>query len=331
MKALIISKKGIRKGTLSIAHTLKELNIDNEINDNPTPEDFSKADIAIAIGGDGDVLKVVHSLKSESIPLLGVSESDGESFLTVGISNFKEAIKKIVKSEFWVEEAVRLKITVDGIELPPALNEVALFPSKSATLMEYLLKVNGEYMWRDYGDGLILSTPTGATAYAMSAGGPMVHPLADVILIVPVNSLDVTRRPLIVSDSADIEVEDLGSRYECEAIVDGTLRVKVKKHLSISKMSLPAKLIRLQGSSSTQQKLTQKVKLAEELQKMPPSAKLVLQTLKYEGPLSQKNISEKAMLPDRTTRLAISLLLEKKLLKRLQSLRDARHKTYQIA
>ena len=64
---------------------------------------------------------------------------------------------------------------------------------------------------------------------------------------------------------------------------------------------------------------------------MPPSAKLVLQTLKYEGPLSQKNISEKAMLPDRTTRLAISLLLEKKLVKRLQSLRDARHKTYQIA
>jgi NAD+ kinase len=280
------------------------------------------------VGGDGDVLRVFQKMGSESIPVLGVSEADGESFLTeVGISNLKQALKDVAASNYLVEEASRLEVVVDDKTLPPVLNEAALFPSKSASFIEYLLKVDGEVVWRDYGDGLIVATPTGSTAYAMSAG----HPKAAVFLLVPVNSVDVTRRPLVVNDTSTIEINEINSRYNCEVILDGVMRVKVENKIKARKAAAPAKLIRLRSTSATESKIRRKVKLAEELLKMPPSAKLVLKTLEYEGPLGQREISEKTLLPPRTTRLALKLLLSKGLIKRTTDLRDARRRLYQIA
>lgn len=159
----------------------------------------------------------------------------------------------------------------------------------------------------------------------------MVHQKAAVFLLVPVNSVDVTRRPLVVNDSSTIEISEINSRYDCEVVLDGIVRVKAENTVKAKRASTPAKIVRLIGASATQNKIKRKVKLAEELLKMPPSAKLVLKTLEYEGPLGQREISEKTLLPPRTTRLALRLLLSKGLIKRSQDLRDARHRLYRIA
>ncbi|MEM3509850.1 MAG: NAD(+)/NADH kinase, partial [Nitrososphaerales archaeon] len=315
-----------------VSETLQKLGFTHQVAEAPTVENIKAYDMILVVGGDGDVLRVFQKLGSESIPVLGVSEADGESFLTeVGISNFKQSLQDIASSNYQIEEATRLEVLVDDRNLPPVLNEVAIFPTRSASFIEYLLKVDGETIWRDYGDGLILATPTGSTAYAMSAGGPMVHQKAAVFLLVPVNSVDVTRRPLVVNDSSTIEISEINSRYDCEVVLDGIVRVKAENTVKAKKASTPAKIVRLIGASATQNKIKRKVKLAEELLKMPPSAKLVLKTLEYEGPLGQREISEKTLLPPRTTRLALRLLLSKGLIKRSQDLRDARHRLYRIA
>jgi NAD+ kinase len=221
-------------------------------------------------------------------------------------------------------------VKVDGREVEPVLNDVAVFPSKSATLMEHVLRIDEKTVWRDNSDGLILSTPTGSTAYSMSAGGPMVLQKSQVFIVVSVNSLDNTRRPLIIPNDTTVEVADIVSRYHCEIVLDGGTRMTIKKSLQCSKHQVPAKLVRLSGNSSILSLIAKKVRLAEDLLSMPPSAKLLLKTLEYEGALSQRDLSTRTMLPERTVRLALRHLLTRGYVKKKTSLRDARQRIYEL-
>lgn len=145
------------------------------------------------------------------------------------------------------------------------------------------------------------------------------------------NSIDVTRRPLIVSDSSKISICDLAGRFGCEAVVDGSTRVRVRREVEVCKADSPFRLLRLPKESQIADRMVRKVMLAEELTKMPPSAKLVLKTLQYEGPLTYREIVEKTMLPERTARLALSTLVERGLVKRERSLGDLRRSIYRIS
>ncbi|MGQ9468887.1 MAG: NAD(+)/NADH kinase [Nitrososphaerales archaeon] len=328
---LIVYKKALENVINGIKKAVDEFGVKYKLVQDITDQDLEASELVIVVGEDREVLQAFHKIGKAKVPLLGVNDSNESSFLTeIGIKDFREALKKLMDGEFKIEEATRLNVIVDGKELPPALNEVAVFPSKSATLMEYLLTVDKEVIWRDYSDGLIVSTPTGSTAYSMSAGGPMVLRDAEAFVIVSVNSLDVTRRPLIVSDKSYIKISEISSSHGCEAIIDGTYRIRVKESVETFRFSEPARFVRPSGSPKAMEKMVKKVRLAEELLKMPPSAKLVLKTLEYEGPLTQRELAKKTMLPDRTTRLALALLIERGLVKRRSTLRDARQKVYHV-
>ncbi|MFQ5941506.1 MAG: NAD(+)/NADH kinase [Nitrososphaerales archaeon] len=289
------------------------------------------ADIVIVIGGDRGLLHYFHQMVSDSPPVLGVYESDSTGFLAQIETKYLDvAINRLKTGDFTVDEVTRIGVKVDGKEVEPVLNDVAIFPSKSATLMEHKLKINGEDVWHDNSDGVIISTPIGSTAYSMSAGGPMILPKAKVFIIVSVSSVDVTRRPLVVPDDTLVEINDIASRYHSEVVLDGGKRLRVRKTLECSKHQFPARLISLAEDSVATSLIAKKVKLAEDLLGMPPSAKLVLKTLEYEGPLSQKDLASRSMLPERTVRLALSYLLEKGYVKKKVSLRDARQRIYEL-
>jgi NAD+ kinase len=164
----------------------------------------------------------------------------------------------------------------------------------------------------------------------MSAGGPMVLQKALVFLIVSVNSLDNTRRPLIVPNQSMLEITDIISRYHCEVVLDGGHRIQIKNTLECSKHAFPARLLRLGDHSSAASLMAKKVKLAEDMLKMPPSAKLILKTLEYEGSLSQKDLATRTMLPERTIRLSLSHLINQGYVKKKTSLRDARQRIYEL-
>jgi len=286
-------------------------------------------DFVLVGGGDKGILHYLHQIGNNSPPVIGIYESDSTGFLAqIEIKDINDAINRLKRGEYSIDEATRIAVKVDNYDIIPALNDVTIFPYRSATLMEYKLRINNEDIWHDKSDGIIISTPIGSTAYSMSAGGPMILRGAKVFDIVSINSLDITRRPLIVSDDSKIEIDDIISRYHCEVIIDGDIRVRVKNKVMCFKHEYPAKLVRFANQALSL--ITKKVKLAEDMLGMPPSAKLVLKTLEYEGSMSQKELVNRTMLPERTVRLALSHLLNKGYVKKRVSLRDARQRIYEL-
>ena len=289
------------------------------------------ADIILVLGGDRGILNYFHKVVTNSVPVLGLFESEAIGFLAqLDIRYLDSALSQIRLGDYHVDDVFRLAVKVDGKEVEPVLNDVAVFPSKSAMLMEHVLKIDGKDVWHDSSDGIIVATPTGSTAYSMSAGGPMVLEKSRVFIVVSVNSVDNTRRPLIVPYDTNLQIADITSRYHCEVVLDGGSRIGIKKTLECYRHQFPAKLLRLSRDFSATSMIAKKVKLAEDLLSMPPSAKLVLKTLEYEGALSQKDLSARTMLPERTVRLSLSHLLTRGFVNRKTSLRDARQKIYEL-
>ena len=289
-------------------------------------------DCILVLGGDKGVRNYFHRTFDSTTPVLGLNESETSGFLAqIDSKEFSSYVNRLKKQDYTIEEVPRLGVKIDGKSVYPILNDVAVFTSKSATLMEYTLRVNDEEVWHDSSDGIIISTPIGSSAYSMSAGGPVIFQESPVFEIISVNSLDVTRRPLIVSNDSAIEIDDISSRLHCEVVLDGIDRYNVKNSVECTKFTPSAKIIRLRKDSTAISALTKKVHLAEELLSMPPSSKLLLKTLEYEGELTQKELATKTLLPDRTVRLALSHLLDKGYVKRKISIRDARQKIYEIS
>ena len=289
------------------------------------------ADIILVLGGDRGILNYFHKVVTNSVPVLGLYESEAIGFLAqLDIRYLDSALSQIRLGDYHVDDVFRLAVKVDGREVEPVLNDVAVFPSKSAMLMEHVLKIDGRDVWHDSSDGIIVATPTGSTAYSMSAGGPMVLEKSRVFVVVSVNSVDNTRRPLIVPYDTNLQIADITSRYHCEVVLDGGSRIGIKKTLECYRHQFPARLLRLSRDFSATSMIAKKVKLAEDLLSMPPSAKLVLKTLEYEGALSQKDLSARTMLPERTVRLSLSHLLTRGFVNRKTSLRDARQKIYEL-
>ncbi len=291
----------------------------------------NQVDLVFIIGGDRAILDYFHKVVDESAPIIGIYESESTGFLgQIDVRDLETIIPRLKKNDYRIDEVVRLAVNVDGKEMEPVLNDVAVFPSKSATLMEHILRIDKNDVWHDNSDGVIIATPTGSTAYSMSAGGPMILQNSKVFVAVSVNSVDNTRRPLIFSDNCTLEISDILSRYHCEVVLDGGRRLGIKKILTCMKHQYPAKLVRLIGDSSVTSLIAKKVKIAEELLNMPPSAKLILKILEYEGSMSQKDLATKTLLPERTIRLSLGHLVNRGYVKKKTLLRDARHRTYEL-
>jgi len=289
------------------------------------------ADLVIVLGGDRGVRNYFHSALDADTPVLGISESESNGVLAqIELKELVTYLSRIKKQDYVIEDVPRIGVKIDGKNTYPVLNDVAVFTSKSATLMEHILRINGEEVWHDSSDGVIISTPTGSSAYSMSAGGPVIFQAANVFGIISVNSLDITRRPIIVSDNSIIEIDEISSRLHCDVVLDGIDRFKINSKLEATRFTPPARIIRMKSDSTAISALANKVKLAEELLSMPPSSKLLLKILEYEGSMTQKELASKTLLPDRTVRLAMKHLMEKGYVKRKVSMQDARQKIYEI-
>lgn len=317
-------------------HTVKSVKLSLEshgiesyfIGNKPLVKDV---DCVIVTGGDRGVRNYFHRVLNSEVPVLGINEYESSGYLAqIDLKEFPSFLNRLQKNDFTIEQITRLGVKIDGKNVYPALNDIAIFSSKSAILMEHVLRINGEEVWHDSSDGVIISTPIGSSAYSLSAGGPVIFQDSKVFGIVSVNSLDITRRPLVVSENSFIELDNISSSMRCEVVIDGKDRFKVEKIVNCTKFIPPAKIIRMKKDSSTISALTKKVKLADDLLNMPPSSKLLLKTLEYEGSLTQKELMAKTLLPDRTVRLALRHLLDKGYVKRRVSLRDTRQRIYEI-
>lgn len=320
--------------TSTSSKIIKKILEENEIKSYTiTPKSkTTQFDCVIVLGGDKGIRNYFHRTFDSTSAVLGINEGESGGFLAqIDLKEFSSYVNRLKTQNYSIEEVPRLGVKIDGKSVFPVLNDVAVFPSKSAMLMEHTLSVNGEEVWHDSSDGIIVSTPIGSSAYSMSAGGPVIFQDSPVFEIISVNSLNVNRRPIIVTNDSSIEINDISARLHCEAVLDGLDRYKVNKIVECTQFIPSAKIIRLKKDSTAISALAKKAHLAEELLSMPPSSKLILKTLEYEGALTQKDLANKTLLPERTVRLALSHLLEKRYVKKKVSTRDARQKIYEIS
>lgn len=193
-------------------------------------KDLSSLDILMVLGGDGTLLGTArayaHLLKC---PILGINIGTLGFISSVELNDIDVALKSISDGDYGIEERVMIKASINGEEFDGnrAVNDVVIARGTLSRMTEYVVFVNGELYTAFNGDGIIVSTAVGSTAYSLSAGGPLISPDLDLISIVPICSHNLNSRPLIVSASSEIVIKPL-IEEEIYLTIDGQKSLKLK-------------------------------------------------------------------------------------------------------
>ena len=208
-------------------------------------EDMDDANLIICVGGDGTILRTLHFLR-QSIPILGVNMG-GLGFLTeVQPSDVFGVLEKILAGNYEVEEEERLSVSISAKErIPFAMNEAVVITSKPGKMLHFAILINGEEFERLRADGVIFATPTGSTAYAMSAGGPIVDTSVKAMIVVPIAPFKLSARPLVLDIERKVSVELL-SEKDALLVIDGQFyrNVATNEHIEITRGE-PALFVRV--------------------------------------------------------------------------------------
>ena len=167
-----------------------------------------KVDLAIVMGGDGTMLSVARSLIDDDIPLVGINRGRFGFLTDLRAEDMLVAIDRILAGEHQTESRMLLQASVyrasKHVHSGVALNDVVI--KSSLRLIELEVEVDGKFVHKQRGDGLILATPTGTTAYSLSAGGPILHPNLDAIALVPISPHTLSNRPIALNASSKVDV-----------------------------------------------------------------------------------------------------------------------------
>lgn len=190
-------------------------------------------DLAVVVGGDGTMLHVARSLASYALPMIGINLGRLGFLTDLSADRMYEGLDELLRGEFTVDERIMLQVQIsngrDNLNESVALNDVTLSKGNTGRMIEFETHVNSEPVGRTRGDGVIISTPTGSTAYALSAGGPILHPLLPAIVFAPICPHTLGHRPMVLDDSSIIELEILDL-----AGADGNVFIDGLKQLAVS-------------------------------------------------------------------------------------------------
>ena len=207
-----------------------------------------RSDIILSIGGDGTLLNTAHSVKTTGRPILGINIGRLGFLTETDAQNVIETIRKLEAGRFAVQD--RTVISVDHLDAGWALNDVVITRSGSTELIAVDVSVNGTPLNRYWGDGLIVATPTGSTAYSLAVGGPIVMPQSEVLIISPIAPHSLTVRPVVLPASSIIEVRVHSDPDTCQLALDGRNRpeVALDQLITVRKADHNIRLVTLPGS-----------------------------------------------------------------------------------
>lgn len=187
-------------------------------------DDHFLADVVISMGGDGTFLEAARRVGSKQIPILGVNMGRLGFLADVSSDEMEAAIDQIYHDVCQVEERTVLQLEYDhGTPegYPFALNEVAVLKRDVSSMISIRVDINGEYLTTYQADGLLVSTPTGSTGYALSVGGPIIQPHSHTIGLTPVAPHSLTVRPLVLTDDAVVTLSVVSRNHRFLVSVDG--------------------------------------------------------------------------------------------------------------
>jgi NAD+ kinase len=188
-----------------------------------------QVDLLIVLGGDGTLLATARALNRKPVPILAVNLG-GLGFLTViTLDELYPTLEDLMGGNYRSERRVQLEgelIRADeAIASFLALNDVVLNKGAIARILDFDLRVNGQFISTYKSDGLIVSTPTGSTAYSLAAGGPIIVPTVEAFIVTPICAHTLTNRPLVLPDSVNIEVAVKSQREAAYLTVDGQVGI----------------------------------------------------------------------------------------------------------
>ena len=209
-------------------------------------KEFSEnIDLLVVFGGDGTLLNSARQYLEYEIPILGVNMGNVGFLTDIKVENFHTSMQEILDGNYKIEERNLVSAKFNDNHLY-GLNEVVVHSGAYAQLMRYRLNVNDKVVYEQRSDGLIIATPTGSTAYSLSAGGPIIHPSLDVWTIIPMLPQSISSRPFVISSNEKVEMELFeGPSENAKICVDGQKDIDVPYglNISISKTKKTLKLV----------------------------------------------------------------------------------------
>ncbi|MFH0758950.1 MAG: NAD kinase [Bacteroidota bacterium] len=209
-------------------------------------------DFLFSLGGDGTFLETVNLVKDSGIPVLGVNIGRLGFLSYISQENLEESLESVFSGRFDIEERMLLEVETSGEVLKGphrALNEVRIYKN-SGSLITIHVRVNDEFLSAYWADGLLLSTPTGSTAYNLSVGGPIVVPEARSMVLSPIAPHNLTVRPLVLPDSAvlQLSVDTRDPQFQL-ALDSHTVDLDVATTVTIRRSETTLKMIRIENIS----------------------------------------------------------------------------------
>lgn len=212
------------------------------------------ADLMIAVGGDGTFLSAARAIAAFDVPLIGVNLGRLGFLTDISPDDLLVKLNAILSGHYKEEQRhlLRTKIIRDErvIQEETAVNEVVVHRWITPSMIEIITKIDGVYLNSQRSDGLIISTPTGSTAYALSAGGPIIHPSLNALVLVPLNPHTFSNRPIVINDSAEIEIsfhqtKQINALVTCDHIEIPDVLISDK--ILIKKDPKPIKMLHPEG------------------------------------------------------------------------------------
>ena len=210
-------------------------------------------DFALSLGGDGTLLKTASRVRSRQVPIVGVNMGRMGFLTDVGIDDMETTVEALHRGDYSVEDRALIQVSTDGERIEGydcALNDVAILKRDTASMISIRASIDGEHLATYQADGLIVSTPTGSTAYSLSNGGPIITPRTGVMLMTPVASHSLNIRPIVIPDSACIELTVSSRSHSFLVAIDGrSQKLPEGTTLHLQRAPYTAKIVRRNGSN----------------------------------------------------------------------------------
>lgn len=217
-------------------------------------------DCAVVLGGDGTILRVAKRIGNSHIPIIGINMGHLGYLAEVEKEHYEAALDALCNQAFDMDDRMMLSgyVVRDGERIyeAEALNDIVITRGGSLQVLSYELRVNGKFLKNYKADGVILATPTGSTAYSLSAGGPLVEPGADIMLVTPISPHTMMNKSFVLRATDTVEImilppHDSDTEQIIEVNFDGSNRVKLQAHdkVVVSKSENTVTLIRLNQMS----------------------------------------------------------------------------------
>lgn len=180
-------------------------------------------DMLIAVGGDGTILR---ALQKSDAPIFGINAGELGFLTVVGEQQIAKGIKQVLDGDYQLDERIKLKTTVEGRRVKDATNETVVHTAHIAKIRHFRVYVDDQLAVEVRADGIIVSTPTGSTSYALSVGAPVIDPRMDALVIAPMAPFKFAGRPTVVPATSDIRLE-LVRPKPCVAVIDGQEEIQM--------------------------------------------------------------------------------------------------------